>query len=623
MPENPPDFRPFHPGRPPDDDTGPQESRPEAFRLESTGARVDKPDGDDAAPPKGFAVPEPSGGRLLHHSTVLLREATEEDEDVLIEASGQSVLEPRRLEARRYEILFVVLLFCLGTLAILASSFNVGMCWDEAYYVDASRDTLDWLSATSARDGFALTDADLINHYWDAARREPRGHGAITRWLTAIGMALSPNDRAPLGWMRAPVAVCFGLTLVLVYALARHCYGHITAWIAVTAYFFMPRVFGHAHFAVTETPTTMLTVATVYAFLRGLKSPRWAMACGVLFGLSVATKINGLFLPVMLLPWAFVFRRREALNNLYAMIFLGPAAAIAAWPWMWTDPVAHFLQYLAWNVQHGQIGILYAGTLYGLQNPAPWSYPLAMTAITLPAGTLLLLALGVARALQAPRRYFAMTVLSAWAAFVPMIVLMRPDGPKYDGVRLFLPAFPFLAILAGLGGSVIVRIAAIFDKSRQRVPRSQIALLAIAALIAIDGGCAIVGTAPYYLSYYNTLVRGRAGAAGAYEVTYWGEALNRAAIEQINTKVPDGASLMPLAMHDRVLELYQRWGWLKASIRIVPRGPQGADYYLLHYRRGMFGSIERMLYEGGERRRILRIGPEDAPMFGLYSARGR
>jgi len=417
--------------------------------------------------------------------------------------------------------------------------------------------------------------------------------------------------------MRLPVAVCFGLTLIVLYLLARHCYGHITAWLAVVAYFFMPRIFGHAHFAVTETITVFITLLTVYAFVRGLDSPRWAVATGICFGIAVATKINGLFIPVILLPWAFLFRRRDAINNMYAMFFLAPLAAIAVWPWMWSNAMRHFLLYLAWNIEHGQLGVLFQDRLYNRGNPAPWTYPFVMTALTLPVGTLILVILGLARSVQSPRRFLPVGVLVAWAAAVPIIVLMRPGGPKYDGVRLFLPAFPFIAMLAGLGGSVIVRIAAIFDTPGQRIPRSQAALIAMVTLLILNGGTAILHSAPEYLSYYNTLIRNRSGAYGRMETTYWGDALNRRAIERINTALPDGATLAPLAMNKHVLEYYQKWGWLKPQIRLVEREDPSAQFYLLQYRQGFFGNIERMLYKSPTRR-ILTIGPPEAPMFGLY-----
>ena len=616
MSEDSSGFKPFYPGRRPDEDGEPASGEGglvEPVSLDDVRESEESGSGEVSA----FAVPEPSAGRALYESRVVLREADDEDEDALIEAAGSSVLEPRRFEAERFERVFVILLFLLSTLAVVASTPGVGMCWDEAYYVDASRRTLDWFSAVGASDGAGLVNAKVLNHYWDTATQEPRGHAAVARWLTTLGLALMPAGRAPLFWMRLPVAVCFGLTLVFLYLLARHCYGHITAWLTVVAYLFMPRIFGHAHFAVTETVTVFVTVLTVYAFLRGLESPIWAALTGVFFGVALATKINGFFLPAMLLPWAFLFRRRAALGNLYAMIFLGPVAMVAVWPWMWTDTARHFLQYVAWNIDHDQIGMLFRDKLYGPGNPAPWTYPIVLAALTLPLGTLFLLALGLARTVQSPRRHFAMGALVLWAAAVPILAMMRPGGPKYDGVRLFLPAFPFIAMMAGLGGSVLVRIVAIFDRRGQRLPRSQAALLVILALLALNGGVAIVRSGPYYLSYYNALAGGRAAASKQMDITYWGAALNRAAVERINAAVPDGATLAPLAMHDRVLELYQEWGWLKPQIRLVAREDRSAQYYLLHYRRGFFGGIEKTLY-GAPSLRVLTIGPEDAPMFGLY-----
>ena len=590
---------------------------PGKTRSDAPGAEPGSAPHGPVPPPSRFAVPESIEERRksMAPRIIVPEVAVENEEDLLkIPAGGGKVETPAQ---DRFENWFILLLFLAGSLAIILTgrNGNVGMAWDEAYYVDAAQKTNVWLAKWLSGEGSVTKGAPLAA-CWDAYNVEPRGHPSITRFLVGLGMWLSPAKGSPLDAMRMPIAFCYGLTLVVIYLLTRLCYGRVTAWLTVLAYFLLPRVFGHAHFALTETPTVLVTVLVVYAFLRGLKSGPWALWTGVLFGLALATKINALVLPLILLPWAFLFYRRESARNLYAMLFIGPAVMALLWPWMWENAPLHFAEYLKWNFQHKQIGVFYGGRVYNsLQDPVPWHYAWKMTVFTIPPVTLALVVLGIARTLRAPKKHNA-GLLFLWAAAVPMLALMMKGAPKYDGVRLFLSAFPFLAALAGIGGGVLVRMGAFYDRAGERFPKGRIVLIALILALTVGGGHALLSCQPYYLSYYNSLIKGTQGAAGKMEVTYWGEALNQKALDTINDAVPDGATLAPRALNIEVLRYYQTWGLLKKGIQLVEDRP--AQYHLLQYRQGMFGLPDQMLFGEYEKLRIARFPQQGVPLLGLY-----
>jgi 4-amino-4-deoxy-L-arabinose transferase-like glycosyltransferase len=574
-------------------------------------------------PARAFAVPERDEEHpLLGKRTVVLREASEEDEEELVRARPRSMLDVRGLGPERFEKWFVLLLFLLGSLTVLADNYwqQVGMAWDEAYYVDAGHKTLAWVDACRGSQAPPIRGAAL-DQYWDAYTYEPRGHAAVTRWLVAAGMLLAPHEGSPLFAMRLPMALCFGMTLVVLYLLGRRYYGRVTGSIAVVVYFFLPRVFGDAHFALTETPMTLLALLTIYAFLRGLESRRWAVATGVFFGLALATKANALLLPAILLPWALLFRPRDSARNIYSMALLAPLVTLAVWPWMWDKPILHFAEYLVWNFSHSQIGVLFLGKIYtDATVPVPWHYSLTLTGLTLPVVSLVLVAFGVARSLHVVGRN-TVSWLILWAAAVPLLAMVPAGTPKYDGVRLFLPAFPFVALLAGIGGAVLVRMGAFFDRPAQRLPRGQLVLFLVVLAVVIEGGWALWSVRPNYLTYFNLFTGGsRVAAFEKMEMTYWGEAFNREAAQEVNRQVPDGKSLTPRAMNIEVLRYYQQWGWLKRSIVLVE--DRSADFNLLQYRRGMFVEPDRYLFDhrfSDESPRIeFPSGPKEVPLIGLF-----
>ncbi len=603
----------------PNPSTSPPEKRDQTFDFEKTPHAPLS----DGAQPWSIASPIPEERRKRLYAPVLLPEAGQDtNEEELIKGSRTDSPELSGILSERFEKWLLALLFVLGTASVIITSPRVGMCWDEAYYVEAGSRTLNWIEECFSGDYPPIQGPDL-ELWWNTYKMEPKGHPSITRFLVALGLSIPRSEDFPLFAMRWPNAVLYGLTLVALYLLARlHC-GRITARIAVVAYFFMPRIFGHAHFALTETPTVFLTVLVVYAFVRGLDSRKWAILTGVFFGLALSTKINGAFLPLIVLPWAFLFHRQRSINNAYSMIFIGPAVMFLSWPWLWDQPLIHLIQYVFWNASHSQIGLLFLGKIYtNTTEPVPWHYPLTITALTVPLVTLILSTLGVARTVRDPQQK-SVGFLFLWAAILPCLIPIVLGSPKYDGERLFLPAFPFLAILAGIGGAVLVRIGGHFDRKSPTVACAPRVFLAVLTLLILNGVWAFWSVSPYYLTYFNELAGGRKRAFARFEMTYWGEGLDGDALKVLNATIPDGATVCPRALNIEVLRHYQRWGLLKKSI--ILNEDKGADYHLLQYRRGLFGDVDWLLYEdrGEHFKRVVTFPPvenpeRDVPLYGLY-----
>jgi hypothetical protein len=295
-----------------------------------------------------------------------------------------------------------------------------------------------------------------------------------------------------------------------------------------------------------------------------------------------------------------------------------------SWPWLWDQSLIHLALYVLRNASHTQIGLLFLGKVYNnTTESVPWHYPLTILALTVPLVTLVLSTLGVARTLRDPRQQQSVGFLFLWATLLPCLIPIVLGSPKYDGERLFLPAFPFLAILAGIGGAVLVRIAGHFDHKTATHSRASLVFLAVLGFLILNGVWAFWSIHPYYLTYFNELAGGRKRAFSRFEMTYWGEGLNKEALETLNTLIPDGASVCPRAMNIEVLKYYQLWGWLKGSITL--NEDKSADFQLLQYRRGLFGDADWFLYEdrGEHFKRLATFPPvedpeRDVPLYGLY-----
>jgi hypothetical protein len=297
----------------------------------------------------------------------------------------------------------------------------------------------------------------------------------------------------------------------------------------------------------------------------------------------VATKANGLLVPLVVLPWALVYRRRAFLPLLLSLAVLGPLVMIATWPWLWHDTLPGLLRYVAFFGKHYPVAVTYFGRVY---NVAPWHFPLVMTLITTPPLTLLLALVGLGRVrcptasgsvTPSTRRHWpagwsahqaAIVVLIAWAVVVNLAPMCLPGTPKYNGVRLFMPVFPPLALLAGVGFGVVGRRLA---KGVARVlPDERLALGLCLTLALLPSLMATAYTHPYGMSYYNVLTGGLRGAvARGMEATYWGETYF-AAVPWLNHEPAPGSRVwINVPGFVTSMAMYQAFGLLRPDLKLT------------------------------------------------------
>jgi hypothetical protein len=172
-------------------------------------------------------------------------------------------------------------------------------------------------------------------------------------------------------------------------------------------------------------------------------------------------------------------------------------------------------------------------------------------------------------------------------------VACLPGTPRYDGVRLFLPAFAGFALVSG------VAFARLLELLQQRRPRLlAVHILAIVA-VTLPGQWGILQIHPYELSWYNSLVGGLRGAErGGYETALWCESLNEPVIDHINQALPEGA-LVRLGddFSPGVLEHLQSEGVLRGDL-VFERNPlRTSDFALIQGRQGMFRARDWFLWE--------------------------
>jgi len=157
-----------------------------------------------------------------------------------------------------------------------------------------------------------------------------------------------------------------------------------------------------------------------------------------------------------------------------------------------------------------------------------------------------------------------------------LIVTLVPNAlsgsPKYNGVRLFLPAFPFLAALAGGGYAWVERglMQLLKADAEQKRRLSVLAAAALGALLLYPGANGVIRTHPYQLAYYNELVGGTAGATRrGFETIYWGQVLKEAPLflNRITTVSPRVLVIPKGVIY--LLDFQREAGVLRADIQFT------------------------------------------------------
>jgi hypothetical protein len=203
---------------------------------------------------------------------------------------------------------------------------------------------------------------------------------------------------------------------------------------------------------------------------------------------------------------------------------------VIGWPWLWLDFFGHLTEYFGRTTGRVSLNVWYLGQVFK-DVEAPWHFPWVMTLVTVPVGILLLAGIGL---WGARRRILSdpATSLIVGSVVAPLVLFSLPRVAVYDGARLFLIAFPGIALLAGVGVSGFHK----WLVAREWPARPILGIL-LATQVA-----GVMTTTPYYLSYYNVAVGGTPGAERlGFEVSYWGDSYSRDFFHKMTEAVPDNA----------------------------------------------------------------------------------
>jgi 4-amino-4-deoxy-L-arabinose transferase-like glycosyltransferase len=410
-------------------------------------------------------------------------------------------------------------------MAVLLTLGDPGITVDEPLDVRPGRTYVELLM----KHGPAFLAPPVVERtYRDNAEHPPLGRwllGAASKVFEPVEAVARGGD--PTGLYvrsgRVAPAVAFGV-LVGRVALETARLGGIASGVgAGIGLILMPRMFAHAHLGALDTFVATFWTLALLATLRATSARRPFVAlagAGALWGLALLTKIHGWLLAPAALAWiAWRLPWRRAGGAAAVWLAAGLVVFFAGWPWLWYETGPRLVGFLRTGVERTPILVQYFGTVYR-DLDVPWHYPWLYAMAAVPIGLIGFGLIGAVAGLQERRtRALVGTLLGVVAGW---LTLFSTRVPVYDGERLFLPIFPLLAIVIGLG------FGACWDRAKARWSRAALALLLAAQ------GAGVLLLHPFQLSYYNALIGGVKGAERlGLELTYWGDAIDERLLDQL------------------------------------------------------------------------------------------
>lgn len=502
-------------------------------------------------------------------------------------------------------VLIPVGLFLTTFILVAATAGDYGVAWDEPSYFHASDLHVEWLAdfgsnlaRGSPRD--SLQD-DTIKAAW---RWNPYNvpHPPFSRIVSGATKSVAYPWLDKFVAYRLGPALFFALLVACMYLWMTELFGVATGIFAAVTLLTIPNLFAFAHIAVTDMPLASMWFLTAYCFWKGLKSWKWSVALGIVWGLALATKFPALLIPVPLILWAHLFHRGSYANNVFAMLFLSPIFMAASQPYLWHQGGLRILEFLYEGLSRGyrpetSFAVFFFGQNY-LSSQLPWYYPFFMIGVTTPEPMLALALVGFLCMPWLREKKATVALFFISAAFIPLMALL-PGAVLHDGMRQLLPSLPFLAALAATGFFFLVSHLKNWSarlQSLQAIANLRHKVVAVAMLLTL-----FVPTLdtylshPFQLSYYNRLV---GGIQGAYhrglEVTYFMEAFTPVLLRQLNEQLPPRA-VLNASSANFMLEFYQKEGRLRPDITITNN--DSFEYYVLLNRRSILSPREHGLLE--------------------------
>jgi hypothetical protein len=399
-----------------------------------------------------------------------------------------------------------------------------------------------------------------------------------------------------LAWARYGVVPGYLVLAFVIWHWSRRLLGDAGAALATLFVATNPTVLAHAGLATTDVVCAATTTLALLAATRWIDRPTWRRSMGFGAGLALAidSRLSAIAFLGAALAACYVLRglagrrwnlgaRAVGVTTATMLVGIWAAYRFAIGPLPNGGPIVPapaFVQGVRVFLLHGGTG--HPSFLLGTPSNGGWWYyfPVAL-AVKTPIPLLICAAAGAAvalRGLERERDWRAAVPLASALAILGISLLVRVD----IGVRLILPVYPFMAIMAANGTLELWR-------------RRSLLARGCAGLLVAGSLSIAVQSYPDWLAYFNPFAGGRPDRVLVDSNLDWGQDLYRLRDTLAARGVRDSVFVAYFGTADlaaagvpraRLLGLHEvRPGWIAASRTFLSGEWVGGAYqWLLAYR---------------------------------------
>ncbi len=203
-----------------------------------------------------------------------------------------------------------LVVFGITLLAIVPTVGDIGVTWDEPAYRYSQELSQEWwehLFKARTKDDFTrLFDPATLLFYWPYGRFGINFHPPLAGQLNLLSYVIFGPWMKDIPARRMASVIEFAFTVMILYQFLAKRYGVWVGAIAGASLLLMPRLYGDAHIAGTDTPGLLIWGLAALAFWKGLYEPdarKWRLIVGILIGLAFIQKMATVMVVVPLVLW--------------------------------------------------------------------------------------------------------------------------------------------------------------------------------------------------------------------------------------------------------------------------------------------------------------------------------
>lgn len=365
---------------------------------------------------------------------------------------------------------------------------------------------------------------------WGADTYKTAGHPPVSDELEAVFNRIFYQKLGVVGDIEGYylyVVVTAVIAVLTTYLFAAHVFGPLTAFFAGVTLALYPLFFAESHFNIKDIPELCFFTLSLIASYYWITTRKidWFITLCITFLLGVGTKLNIVFLPVILLPWLISIRNTEVFKKwftkklfIYGSIFcLGIGVLfVYLWPFLWEAPFSQFLSVLGAYSAESTFDVRIQ-QLQPFMLPGGFDTdPLVLFFTQTPPIMLLLWVVGMITIVRVRRMGGRLPnnvhiLLVSWMA-VPLLRVLRPNADTFQTIRSYMEFLPAFAIICGIGGNYLTKYLQKFFRRR-----TMIFVFAV-SLYVLSLSWVLIRFHPNENVYYNFFIGGLPGAerTGAY-----------------------------------------------------------------------------------------------------------